>query len=276
MINTPTLAPLLDHGDRIYTEIIYEDKFTTVDDVTHDEEHIHDFYEIYINLSGDVSFLVEDGIYPIKRGDIILTRPNEIHRCIYHSDCVHEHFCIWINNFPLATRMLSGVSRKSSLVKLPEQEKQRLIDLCFEFYRCHEDGQQLCFRAAGSFFSILDLICNNRRRAVSAQRLPESFSEIVEYISKHYFEPSCTASLICEKFYISKSTLCRRFRGYFQTTPSDYIEAKRFSEAKKLLLAGSSVQDACFNSGFSDCSYFIMRFRKKFGITPYKYQKEFL
>lgn len=276
MINKPTLVPLLDCNDRIFTEIIYDNKFTTVDDVTHDEEHIHDFYEIYINLSGDVSFLVEDGLYSIKRGDVILTSPNEIHRCIYHSDCVHEHFCIWIKDFPTATQMLSGVSKSSSLLTLSESEKQKLIDLCFEFYKSHDGGQQLCFRAAGSFFSILDIICNNRRSAASAQRLPESFSDIVEYISRHYFEPSCTVSLLCENFYISKSTLCRRFRGYFQTTPSDYIESKRFSEAKKLLLAGQSVQDACFNSGFSDCSYFIMRFRKKFGVTPYKYQKEFI
>ena len=57
---------------------------------------------------------------------------------------------------------------------------------------------------------------------------------------------------------------------------SDYIEAKRFSEAKNLLGTGQSVQSACLNSGFSDCSYFIMRFRKRFGITPSQYQKEIL
>ncbi len=276
MINIPTLTPLFDYGEKIFTEIKYENKFTTMDDVTHDEEHIHDFYEIYINLRGDVSFLVEDGLYSIARGDMIITRPNEIHRCIYHSDCVHEHFCVWIKDFPLATRMLSRVCEKSSLLILSEEEKQRLIDLCFDFYQSHNRGEPLCFRAAGSFFAILDLICNNRKHAAAAQSLPASFSDIVEYISKHYFEPSCTVSLICDNFYISKSTLCRRFRGYFQTTPSDYIESKRFSEAKKLLRSGQSVQDACFNSGFSDCSYFIMRFRKKFGVTPYKYQKDFI
>jgi AraC-like DNA-binding protein len=103
--------------------------------------------------------------------------------------------------------------------------------------------------------------------------LPAKFLEIVEYISAHFCDTTCTVNNICETFYISKSTLCRHFRQYFRTTPSDYIESKRFSEAKKLLLAGMSVQSTCFSCGFSDCSYFIMRFRKKFGVTPYKYQK---
>ncbi|MBQ9070546.1 MAG: helix-turn-helix domain-containing protein [Clostridia bacterium] len=275
MIYIPTLKPLIENGNSIYTEITYEKRFTKVDDVTHDEEHIHDFYEIYINLSGDVSFLVEDNIYPISRGDIIVSAPNEIHRCIYHSDCVHEHFCIWIREIPFATAHLKKQFDKNKLLVLPEEEKERVINACFGFYKSRISGGSP-FGAVKNFFEILDITSAEKHGTTEAESLPQSFSKIVEYISNHYTEASCTVTLLCDVFYISKSTLCRRFRNHFQTTPSDYIESKRFSEAKKLLSTGQSVQNACFNSGFSDCSYFIMRFRKKFGITPYKYQKEFV
>ena len=36
--------------------------------------HTHNECEIYINVSGDVSFMVENNIYPISSGDIIITR----------------------------------------------------------------------------------------------------------------------------------------------------------------------------------------------------------
>jgi len=276
MIYIPTLKPLLENNGNIYTEINYDKRFTRVDDITRDEEHIHDFYEIYINLSGDVSFLVEDNLYSISRGDIIVTAPNEIHRCIYHSNCMHEHFCIWIRELPFATDKLRAEFGKNKLLVLPDDDKDKVIRACFDFHKARSATEPLSFGAIKSFFEILDIICAKREDMTEAQSLPSSFSDIVEYISAHYTEPSCTVTLICDNFYISKSTLCRRFRRYFQTTPSDYIEAKRFSEAKKLLSAGQSVQNACLNSGFSDCSYFIMRFRKKFGVTPYKYQKEFM
>ena len=269
---TPRLSPFLPLGERVSAEVFYEKRYTSADDVTHDEEHIHDFYEIYVNLSGDVSFLVEDTLYPVSRGDAIVTRPNEVHKCIYHSDGIHEHFCIWLDGLPAASERLREEFGKQTLVVLSEEERERLVGLCHSLYRAAGD-ELLSYRVAGDFFGVLDLICRSRRREAAPSALPLSFSEIVDYITAHYFEPSCGVSELCERFYISKSTLCRRFRRYFQTTPSDYIESRRLSEAKKRLLAGISVQDACFGCGFSDCSYFILRVRKKFGVTPYRFQK---
>lgn len=274
MVYVPTLKPLMKDSDDIYTEITYEKRFTTVDDITHDENHIHDFHEIYINLSGDVSFLVENHLYAIHRGDIVVTVPNEVHRCIYHSNCIHEHFCIWIRAIPFITDYLKNRFDKNHLLVLSEEDKERMIEFCFAFYKSRREEERP-FEAVKHFFEILDLLHSERHEDGEAQSLPSGISEIVEYILRHYTEPSCTVAQLCNAFYISKSTLCRQFRNYFQTTPSNFIESKRFAKAKKLLGAGQSVQDACLNSGFSDCSYFIMRFRKKFGVTPHQYQKAF-
>ncbi len=273
MIFVPKLKPLIDNKDVILSEIFYESRFTTVDDARNDGDHIHDFYEIYVNLAGDVSFLVEDDLYTVSRGDIILSAPNKLHRCIYHSDCVHEHFCIWIKDLP--SDPIKEKVKNMHKITLSEEQRDNLIQFCFNLYSSRGEAR-MQFRAAQSFFGILDLISTGAVQSPPGAQLPAPLSEIMNYISCKFTEPACTAAQICKEFYISKSTLCRRFRRYLQTTPSDYIESKRLSEAKKLLSTGHSVQDACINSGFSDCSYFIMRFRKKFGITPYKYQKEFM
>ena len=275
MGHIPKLKPLIESQSGVFIEITYEKRATSVNDITHDEQHIHDFYEFYVNLAGDVSFLVENTLYPIRRGDVIITAPNEIHRCVYHSDCVHEHFCIWMKDIPFSSA-LKNEFEKNKLIVLPNEEKQNLINYCFSLYKSHTVNEMLQFHAIASFFEILNLICNHRKDVSYVQELPETFSKIIDYISCNFTDQSCSTSNICKNFYISKSTLCRHFQHYFQTTPSDFIESKRFSEAKKLLSSGASVQDACINSGFSNCSYFIMRFRKKFDLTPAKYQKEIL
>ena len=41
------------------------------------DAHVHEECEIYINLSGDVSFMVENRLYPVSYGNIIITRPFE-------------------------------------------------------------------------------------------------------------------------------------------------------------------------------------------------------
>ena len=65
------------------------------DDPTLDKKHIHDCYEIYINIKGNVSFLVEDTVHPISSGDIVIFKPNGYHYCVINEKTVHEWVCIW-------------------------------------------------------------------------------------------------------------------------------------------------------------------------------------
>ncbi len=272
MIYIPHLSPLLPATDQILTEIQYTKTYTTVNDVYHDDDHIHDFYEIYVNLNGDVSFRVENHIYPIRRGDIILTRPNEIHRCIYHSDCVHEHFCIWIGRFsslPFAGTPFAD----QTLLCFSEEDKAKLIEHCFHLYQCTQSDSSP-FSSAHHFFALLDLICTGKQTAPAFSNLPLCFTEILLYISRHIRESSCNVTHLSEMFFISRSQLNRYFSTYFQTTPSAYIESCRLSEAKKLLQIGYNVQYTALHCGFTDAAYFVMRFRKKFGVTPLQYQKQ--
>lgn len=268
----PRLSPLLPSVDHVLTEVQYSKYHTTVNDVYHDDDHIHDFYEIYVNLNGNVSFRVGNHIYPIRRGDIILTRPNEIHRCIYHSDCVHEHFCIWISGLSSSLFEKTPFSDQTFL-SFSEEDKEKLIGHCFHLYQCKQEDQTP-FSREHHFFAILNLICSGKQTTPASSGLPLRFTEILLYISRHAHEPSCNVTHLCEKFFISRSQLGRDFAAYFQTTPSAYIESFRLSEAKKLLQIGYNVQYTALHCGYTDAAYFVMRFRKNFGITPLQYQKQ--
>lgn len=268
---SPQLIPLFPESFDFFTYISYE-KMLHYANGRNVPEHMHDVYEIYVHLDGDVSFLVDDTVYPISYGDIVITKPNEIHKCIYLRDTMHEHFCIWVRPAGYISGTFTATFEERSIIVLGDEDKHKFIDLCFAFRENFILSDKLRFRALQCFFGMLDMICADTHKESVPQILPTKFIEIVEYISTHFCDPSCTVNNICDVFYISKSTLCRQFKQHFQTTPSDYIDSKRFSEAKKLLLAGQSVQQTCYSCGFSDCSYFIMRFHKKFGMTPYKYQ----
>ncbi|MBR4282248.1 MAG: helix-turn-helix transcriptional regulator [Clostridia bacterium] len=268
----PTPKPLEYVGADLCADVLFDNRFAKVNDIQNDSEHIHDCYEIYINLSGDVSFLVDDETYSVERGDVIITRPNEIHKCIYHTDCVHEHYCLWFKNVPSDANLLRALEcRKLSFDD--EETKERIIDCIHSYYVATKAEGLSPFGAVKSIFELFEIMSSLDTVAQDAKNLPKSFSQIVDYITAHYTESDLTVSTICNKFYISKSTLYRRFKKHFFLSPAHYIEAKRLSLSKQLLSRGMSVQDACINSGFSDCSYFILRFKNKFNTTPYKYQQ---
>lgn len=67
---------------------------------------------------------------------------------------------------------------------------------------------------------------------------------------------------------LSPYHLQRRFRAVYGETPHRIQHARRLEFAHALLKKGSSVQDACCESGFLSTSSFGRAFRAKFGSSP--------
>ena len=78
---------LLHESDHpISTDYYYECRKTTNDHFPRVLAHTHDYYEIYIYLSGSVMLFIEDRIYKVKRGDIIVIPPYTIHQLLPTSE----------------------------------------------------------------------------------------------------------------------------------------------------------------------------------------------
>jgi AraC-like DNA-binding protein len=75
------------------------------------------------------------------------------------------------------------------------------------------------------------------------------------------------------RFGFNKSYFCRLFKKHTGFTYMDYLLGVRLEKAKHFLSQGHSVTDACLQSGFSNLSYFIVRFKRKFGKTPLEYKR---
>ena len=243
-----------------------------------DEAHIHDYCEVYFNVSGNVSFAVENKVYPVNTGDIIISKPNEIHYCIYHSDQIHTCYCFWVKAAPeysyLLSPFLQRAAGEKNRITLSRGDKERLKALFDRMLAC-QDVAPMSAANLAAVAEILDLIEKNRDNTEPSVGISARLGEILEYTDKN-FKGECSVNTLCEKFFISRSSLYRAFRDELDITPSKYIENRRLSNAKKLLERGESVQSASEKSGFPDYSHFISLFKKRFGITPKKYQQAVL
>lgn len=56
------------------SDYYFEATHTTQDHVPCFPAHTHDYYEIYLLLIGSMKLIVEDKLYEIKYGDIVLIR----------------------------------------------------------------------------------------------------------------------------------------------------------------------------------------------------------
>ena len=76
-------------------------------------------------------------------------------------------------------------------------------------------------------------------------------------------------------FFVSQSNLDRQFKKYLSLSPKKYLDAKKLLYSKQLIEEGKTVTEACFESGFNDCSRFINLFKEKFNDTPFKINNKF-
>lgn len=235
-----------------------------------DPLHIHSCYEIYVNLGGNVSFLVNDLLLPVERGSVILTRAGDVHRCVYNAACEHEHYCVWIETAEPLFSFADGTPWLHSM-RLEESELTVLRGYLDTLAEGEGEGVEIC----AAFFGLLALL-GGKKRAItpSAQTLPAQMQRILAFINAHFAEIRSAAEL-CEKWYISSATLNRWFQQYIKTSPQAFLQSKKLAYAQSLLREGVSVTETAFQSGFSDVSYFIAVFKKRFGVTPAAYGKRF-
>ena len=142
--------------------------------------HSHHEFELYVNISGDVSFLVETSIYPLSRGDVIIARPGERHHCIYRSDKPHKMF--WI---------LFDCQRNHSLLDFlqphccenfisPQGElREELLELCHTLHSKKLSNEEQLY----SFFRIFAILKQSRGRNLTpTTNLPQDLIKIIDVI----------------------------------------------------------------------------------------------
>ncbi len=264
-------------ADGIYAD--YSHMNRSVDAAAHrkDEAHIHDYCEVYFNLQGDVSFSVENTIYPVQSGDLIITMPNEVHYCIYNANCTHEHYCLWIRATEPFQSLLSPFFERErgqgNRIRLDDRAKDELQRWLSTLLRERDEEHRITVKSGAAVMNILDLLNDVKHQTAAPLHLPDLLKRILAHIDRE-LDKDCSVHELCETFFISRSSLGRLFKQYLGTTPSKYVENKRLALAKRLLEEGLSVQTTCERCGFPDYSHFIALFRTRFGITPLQYQKQ--
>lgn len=254
--------------------IVHHNQYKHCDDPDADPLHVHNYLEIFLNVSSDISFLVNNKLYPVPIGDAVVSCPGDIHMGVLHKASVHEHICIWIDaDFSSPIFSFLGKEDFCPLFSFDEKTKKKLQTLAFSLLdTCEKESSEL--EKLSYLLQILTIFEKKHPNdTVQQVDIPETLQKILNDIHGNFAEIRSVNDIIRSHF-VSSATLTRWFRKHLHTSPREYLESVRLSNAAVLLLNGHSVTEACMRSGFSDCSHFIVLFKKKFGETPLKYKKK--
>lgn len=262
-----------------------------VDNPFYMEYHMHDMFEIYYFISGDVSYFIENKVYRLKYGDLLILNSSELHKVSFQSGARYER--ITVQFYPEIIGMLSsprfdllecfscrlkGEGNKISLTKAKmrdiEEIFRRLEGACCD-NGSRQDGNDVLRLVY--FMELLVFVNNaykNNKPAADEHMVPARLKPLFKYIDENLDE-DLSLEVLSAVTYTDRFYLSRLFKGSTGMSIQEYILYKKVFKAKELLSQGMSVMEVCRNSGFNDYSNFIRTFRKLAGTSPGRYGRRF-
>lgn len=254
--------------------------------------HIHQNYELYYFVEGEADYIVKNGYYTLAPGDLMLIKPNEMHSLVLKKPCYYKRFYMVIPGNIFAhhiTNPLSPLLRRtggsSARLMLSPESSEQIKKMLYEIAAVCRSEQ------AGSselthtkiYAKMLQLLCTLSEKCTSVQiagehvntsALPAPIRDVLPYIENNIARISSVSEL-ADAIHVSAPYLSAVFRKHIGVPLVSYLQARKIALAKQLLEEGRSVTYACYESGFSDCSYFIRIFKRHIGMTPLQYRNSF-
>ena len=252
----------------------------------------HDFWEMMYVDSGKINS-ISDGIGRIlTQGQLVFNKPGEVHAHVSNKVDPNNMLVISFTTHSPAMKFFNkkvftlGKTEKTLLSLFMKEAERALGQIPGEY--TNKNALDFSHAPLGSLqllecylTELLLILMQNdgeveatKRSEVSRELAQSSIAELMTDYLKENVYGNVTLSMICQKFFMGKSQVCKIFGDHIGKGPIEYYAALKLGEAKKLLREGKSVSLVSDALGYSSIHIFSRAFKKAVGISPTEYRKK--
>lgn len=234
--------------------------------------HTHTTAELFYFVAGRAVYHIEGSSYELQPGDILLMRPSEAHYIEQDASLPYERICL---NFE--PEILEALDPENTLLR-PYYDREAGKR---NHYRTAGTDSEICrgylesiLKAEDRLKAIANLILLLQHLGVIFAKSSQPGAQpdtleyrIVSYINRN-LDKELSVQELCDRFFISKAQLCRRFKKITGTSVGKYITAKRLIAAQNLLRQGKKPTEVYGACGYQDYSTFYRAYVQYFGYSP--------
>jgi AraC-like DNA-binding protein len=244
------------------------------------EPHSHDFYELYFLIEGTRQFFTQDKMFVLPRGSF----------CVIPPFCLHktEGGAYARININISENLLKKEERKflsacaeAGALRLNDKYLPLLLSLLEEGLSVRATTSGL--RREYEFSIVQTVLYLLQKQELTPITLASAVGEmqtadpvvlkLLFYLNENY-RKEITLEDLSSAFFLSKVSLCARFKRFMNCSIMQYLFQIRLSKAKELLSSTSkSVEEIAFECGFSSANYFSLAFKKEIGLSPLNYRQ---
>lgn len=238
-------------------------------------KHYHEGYEIYFQADGSRILFLKDTQYLLKKGDIAVMLPYELHYGESAQQTYYERYTVNFKENYLETvlgeegkSLLSGLH--TGVMTLPKEQSMQMEVLFQDLYSRKKkrnvlDEKLFCCELVLILSRVADL-CKEQK--VQTHRLLDTLTCAVDYINNNY-EKSLTLDEIAMQSHVDKYYLSHLFKKNMGVSVMNYLMHVRAQKAYYYLsMLGMNVEQAAQESGFANYGAMERAFEKIYAATP--------
>lgn len=242
--------------------------------------HYHQDPELFYLLSGHFEVKIDDAVYQMKKGDILLINANKRHTLAAKGELLMARFEI---DFHLLAEQLGSMQLLfwcNSVIDKNEafQELRILLDKIIDRYFEQENKDALRMNAlyyetlyvlAGNFLVKSDDIRLNVEDSQDRVRI----RQIQNYIQANY-QSQISLNDLADRLFLSNAYLSKYIKKHLGLTFMEYLNNVRlFHAVDELLYSKKNITHIAMDNGFPTSAAFTKAFRDVHGESPSEYRK---
>ena len=240
--------------------------------------HVHERLEIFYLIQGNMNYIVEGNIYPMRPGDVIITDRGEAHKVELYKGQPYERISIQFDMKLLQKIDPNGVLlqpfRQRELgignrYPIQGRSRGRFLTAFENFDRDYPESRKRLY-IISVILTVMSEICDEfdiASKDAQYNHVDGIAQQMVRYINTRLFE-NITLDTISKEFFLCESQINRIFKKATGSTIGEYIRTKRLVAAREKILEGEAATTAYSSCGFRDYSSFYRAYRSLFGHSP--------
>lgn len=251
-------------------------------------------YEIYYYLGDNINYSDDSKNFMLEKNNLLLIDKSISNKITYSGNSDYERVLIEFTDeiFNLISdketvKKIIGLFDKHNKIELSNNYQQANIhSLIFKivsnYYSQSKYGNlfakfnlaELCLHLV-EYSENIKTIYSSELELSPKKKSESNIDEIINYINDNY-SSKITLDNLVEMFYVNKYYLCHIFKNETGISIINFVNAKRLSEAEKLLkFSDLSITEICYKIGFNSINHFLKLFKSAYSATPKKYRDSF-
>lgn len=252
-----------------------------VHNLNYTQNHWHDALEILFVLDGSIHIGIGNSVYQLRKEDLIVINPNEIHTTSAQNANLVLALQIssdWLNKYPVFKGIRlscnSCISKRHLHMNLIRKLLAQMMWVYNNGSSCFElKLQSYLFELLYQLFVYFKNETSNPVTDAGDKYMPR-LSNIIHYLHDNY-EKDITLGDLADQEYLSASYISRFFKKYIGTTFKEYMIRLRLEHAvRDLLFTDKSIAQLSFDNGFPNTNSFLNAFKEAYHEAPSLYRKK--